>query len=329
MEHSPIEDPGSPHQSPVLATPDAQQGASTAANAQASVDPAVVAGTQNGLAEIADRDLEATLQLLVGRGQYLTGASAVSVSLGQGGAMICRARFGEAAPQLGQQSRIDGGLLAESIDRQQTLRCDNAETDSRVNQQSCRALGVVSVMLVPLIQEQQVTGIVELLSDRENAFEPRDEDAMGHLAELIQSAIQHADAVRRGAREIAAPQPETAARAEDASAGNPPGADLLPEPGDQPADHPVRQPETGRAAPISIRKCANCDFPISEGRTLCVDCEAAEEQNQDGSFRPSAVVLAQLREATEQSWWRRNAAILSVVLVLGLFLLFLLWTRRF
>jgi GAF domain len=329
MEHSSIEDPDSPHKSPVLVTPDAQKEAAAPANAQASVEPGVVAGTQDGLAEIADRDLAATLQLLVGRAQYLTGASAVSIALGQGGAMICRARFGEAAPQLGEQSRIDGGLLAESIARRQSLRCDRAETDSRVNQQSCRALGVVSVMLVPLIQEQQVTGMVELLSDRENAFEPRDEDAMGHLAELIQSAMQHAEAVRRGAREIAAPQPETAALAEDAPAGNPPGADLLPRLGDQPADHPGRQPETGRAAPISIRKCAKCEFPISEGRTLCVDCESAEEQNQDGSSRPSAVVLAQLREANEQSWWRRNAAILSVLLALGLFLLFLLWARRF
>jgi hypothetical protein len=329
MENSSIEDPDASHQTPVLITPGGQPEPPVPAEAQPFGEPSPVAEKLDGLAEIADRDLEATLQLLVGRGQYLTGASAVSIALGQGDAMICRARLGQAAPQLGDQSRIDSGLIAESIRRQQTLRCANAETDSRVNQKSCQTLGVASVMMVPLMQELQVTGILELLSDRANAFEQRDEDTMGHLAELIQSAIQHADAVRRGAREIAAGQTDTSADAQPAFEENLPAAELRPSSGDQPSDHPARGPGTVRAAPISIRKCANCEFPISEGRTLCVDCEAAEDQNQDGSFRPSAVVLAQLREATEQSWWRRNASILSVVIVVGLILVFLLWTRRF
>src|ERR1700724_1700397 len=83
-----------------------QQGPSPPAGGENSSEPPVRRGKPQGLAEIADRDLDVTLQLLVGRGQYLTGASAASIALRQGDAMICRARVGDIAPEPGAQSQI-------------------------------------------------------------------------------------------------------------------------------------------------------------------------------------------------------------------------------
>jgi len=42
--------------------------------------------------------------------------------------------------------RADG----ESIARRQLLRCDNAESDPRVNLDACRALGIASIVVLPL-----------------------------------------------------------------------------------------------------------------------------------------------------------------------------------
>lgn len=321
MKHDSIEDPGPGPQPirPVPVTPGGPHGLEVPAEGEDGSEPPVHREKQPGLAEIADRDLDVTLQLLVGRGQYLTGASAASIALRQGDAMICRARAGQIAPEPGSPSQIDSGLIAESVRTRQTLRCDHAETDSRLNQERCRALGIASAMIVPLVHEQEVIGLFEFLSDRAGAFEPRDQEAIEHLAELVQTAIQNAGAVRRGAEEMAASQPKM----------------HVPEPLTvQPADSAVQDQspltsEPLQAASIRIHTCAKCGFPISEGRRLCVDCEAAEDQNQDGTLRPSTVVLAQLDEASEPSWFRANIYTIAIVIVFGLTLVFLLWARHF
>src|SRR3974390_1115324 len=52
------------------------------------------------LAEMAQRDLDAALQLLADRAQYITGASGAAIALRRGGKndMLCRASTGEKAP---------------------------------------------------------------------------------------------------------------------------------------------------------------------------------------------------------------------------------------
>jgi putative methionine-R-sulfoxide reductase with GAF domain len=332
MKHDSIGDPGPGPQQihPVPVTPGGQQGPPSPAEGESSSQIPVDHEKQHGLAEIADRDLDVTLQLLVARGQYLTGASAASIALRQGDAMICRARVGQIAPQPGAQSQIDSGLIAESVRMQQTLRCDHAETDTRVNQERCRALGIASAMVVPLVHEQEVIGLFGFLSDRASAFEQRDAEAIEHLAELIQTAIQNAGAVRRGAEEMAESQPNVHAHEPLTAQGGTLHAAVAGHSIESTAqDQSLPTPEPLRATPIKIHTCASCGFPVSEGRRLCVDCEAAEDRNQDGTLRPSSVVLAQLGETREPSWFRANIYTIGMVIVFGLTLVFLLWSRHF
>src|ERR1700692_633313 len=55
------------------------------------------------LAEMAELDLDAALQLLADRAQYITGASGAAIALrrGQHNEMLCRASSGSNAPELG------------------------------------------------------------------------------------------------------------------------------------------------------------------------------------------------------------------------------------
>src|SRR5436305_15139261 len=57
------------------------------------------------LSEMAQRDLNAALQLLAERAQYITGASGAAIALPEDGEMICRASAGPSAPALGAQDR--------------------------------------------------------------------------------------------------------------------------------------------------------------------------------------------------------------------------------
>src|SRR4029077_5345222 len=132
------------------------------------------------------RDLEAALQLLAERAQYITGASGAALALRVGTVVICRASAGPSAPEMGAEVQVKSGLTGESVRTRRVLRCDDAETDLRVNRESCRALGIKSVMVVPLIREQDVIGVFELLADRPFAFEERDITALERLAEMVQ-----------------------------------------------------------------------------------------------------------------------------------------------
>ena len=101
---------------------------------------------------LEERELEAALQLLVERAQYITGATGTALALPKGDEMVCRASAGACAPTVGARLQVRSGLTGESIARRQLLRCDNAETDPRVNLETCRALGIASIVVLPLLR---------------------------------------------------------------------------------------------------------------------------------------------------------------------------------
>jgi putative methionine-R-sulfoxide reductase with GAF domain len=150
----------------------------------------------SSIADIALSDLDAILQLLAERAEYITHATGAAIALWEGDEMVCRASAGPSAPSLGARLQVDSGLSGESIRTLQTLRCDDAETDLRVNRESCRALGISSVVVLPLIREHEVRGLFELFSDQPYAFAARDLEALERLGEMVDTALQHADAAR-------------------------------------------------------------------------------------------------------------------------------------
>lgn len=298
-----------------------------------SSPPSLLSAEPGGqsLAEMAQRDLEAALQLLAERAQYITGASGAAIALLEASEMICRASAGPSAPELGAEVQIKMGLTGESVRTQKVLRCDDAETDSRVNRESCRALGIKSVMVVPLIREQEVIGVFELLADRPHAFEERDITALEHLAEMVLTGLEHADAAKRALQEIAAKSDQAAAQQKasepaateieikkdtSAAVAHVPTSEL-PETSAPKPDHP----EAARPSELDkIRRCEACGFPVSEGRTLCVDCENARfsGDNPTPPASQTPAFLSQLGNAKEQGWLGSHIYTIGTVLIVVL-----------
>jgi hypothetical protein len=150
------------------------------------------------LAEVAHKDLEAALQLLAERAQYITGASGAAIALrrGEHNDMLCRASAGSNAPELGALLSMEYGLSGESVRTRQALRCDDAERDPRVNREGCRQMGIASVVVMPIMSEQQVLGVFELFSSKPRAFEERDLLALQRLSEMVETAVRHAVAAQ-------------------------------------------------------------------------------------------------------------------------------------
>ena len=145
---------------------------------------------------MARRDLDAALQLLADRAQYITGASGAAIALRRSGKrdMQCRASTGSNAPELGALLSTEFGLSGESVRTRQPLRCDDAERDVRVNREVCRQLGIASVVVMPVVNDEEVLGVFELFSGEVNAFGERDLSAVQRLSEMVETAVRLAEA---------------------------------------------------------------------------------------------------------------------------------------
>jgi GAF domain len=287
------------------------------------------------LVDIAHSDLDAALQLLAERAQYITEASGAAIALrrGQHNDMLCRASAGSNAPELGSLLSMEYGLSGESVRTRQALRCDDAERDPRVNREGCRQLGIASVVVMPIVSEQQVLGVFELFSGKPRAFEERDISALQRLSEMVETAVKHAvvpivpeveeladagsqapsDAIVIEAAPVETAPVETPVEMKlpdvvQTLPVNPPPepekAEAQPEPA---AKKPLfwsaamqTQANTGRAneaaASVSVppglrnlQKCQACGFPVSQGRTFCVECEEKKWRGQRLS-KPAAGV---------------------------------------
>jgi putative methionine-R-sulfoxide reductase with GAF domain len=268
--------------------------------------PGAAGDRSNGSRSFQETELDSALQLLVERAQYITGATGAALALPQGEEMVCRASAGSSAPAVGMRLQVRSGLTGESISRRQLLRCDNSETDPRVNLETCRALGIASIVVLPLLRRDgEVRGLFELFSDHPYAFEERDLIALERMAALTLTALDLAEE-----RQVSAPStpasmprrepekpiesatpsdaPEVSAspvvpeRVESAVQTIEPAVVLTAPPAPAAGSVAASVPE----AMLRVQKCASCGFPVSEGRGLCLDCEKKEgEKNRSQTMR--------------------------------------------
>lgn len=143
---------------------------------------------QEGLAA-AKIALEPAIGVITERAQMLTGATGAAIALRRGAEVICRARAGRTAPDLGVRLQTDSGVSAQCMRTGEVVLCNNAETDSHADRLSCQSLGVRSILAAPLRQYHRTLGIFEVLSSVPNAFNHQDVATMQLLASMMVAAI--------------------------------------------------------------------------------------------------------------------------------------------
>jgi len=142
--------------------------------------------------EALGNDLDAALYLIARRAQAFTRASGAAIALTEGTEMICRANAGHDAPPLGAPLEIGSGFSGECVRTGLLLRCDDCETDPRVNRGSCQALGIRSMIATPIRTGDPIIGLLEVFSPGANAFVAGDELVVSRLAEIIARAVRRA-----------------------------------------------------------------------------------------------------------------------------------------
>jgi GAF domain-containing protein len=134
-------------------------------------------------------DLEPAIGVITERAQVLTGATGAAIALRKGNEVICRARAGRTAPDLGVRLQTDSGISAECLRTGEVVLCNDAEDHPDVDLASCRRLGARSILAAPLRQFQKTLGIFEVLSAAPNAFSYRDAATMQMLSSMMVAAM--------------------------------------------------------------------------------------------------------------------------------------------
>ncbi len=129
-------------------------------------------------------DLGSILSEVTHAARYFTDASGAALALWSQGVVICRARSGDTAPPLGTKLDIDSGISGECLRTGHSQRCQDSDTDPRVDPELCREMSIRSIAVVPLPGAQGVIGILEVFSDRANAFSDAHITLLKKLAQI-------------------------------------------------------------------------------------------------------------------------------------------------
>lgn len=136
-------------------------------------------------------DLGAALQLVAERARTFTRSSGAAIALYESGheEMICRACAGD-APGIGSALQVGSGFSGQCVRTGKLLRCDDSELNLFVDRDSCRALGIRSMIAVPIGSSNSVQGLLEVFSPKPVSFSSCDDAVLTRLADIACAAVQ-------------------------------------------------------------------------------------------------------------------------------------------
>ncbi len=151
--------------------------------------------------------LDEVLQLICTRAQAITQADGIIIALAAQAApvegstpdpeMVCHATAGPLAVERGVRLIADSRFLQECLETGRILRCDDCDTDPRVENDLAYQMGVRSTVLVPLRGRRDQVGVLQAFSTAARAFTDDDIRCFDLFSELVLAALKPEDQDRR------------------------------------------------------------------------------------------------------------------------------------
>jgi diguanylate cyclase (GGDEF)-like protein len=136
-----------------------------------------------------DLDLTRLLELVVRRTLALMDADGAAVEMAEGEDMVYRATAGMAEGSLGLRLKRSQSLSGLCVAQGESLRCDDALTDPRIDRAACQRLGLRSMVVVPLRHHGVSIGVLKAMSRQPRHFQDRHLTLLGMLSNLIAAAL--------------------------------------------------------------------------------------------------------------------------------------------
>jgi GAF domain len=135
--------------------------------------------------------LDRAFQTLADRALRETGASSVAIGLLREGGVFCRATAGLPMTVVGDPINSETGLTGLAIRRQMSQWCTDTESDTRVDREVCRQLGVRSIIVVPVLVQDSVVAVFAIFSRDPDALSLADLNTVKKLSHWVSEAFRY------------------------------------------------------------------------------------------------------------------------------------------
>ena len=255
--------------------------------------PMAVAGQHSGHPGLADHvmnariELYACLQLLADRARFVTGATWAAIALHEGHEFVYCAAAGNSAPVIGSEFEV------KTLRPEQSLGADG------------------KCLLVTVIRNSKTAGFFQLFSESAK-FCDHDLQSIVRLADMVATAINCIEAEQSAVPEAPAPQPALVVPTKPAAA-------VLWHAPETLSSGSSNKTATASELAVSVYACESCGFPVSRGRTICVDCE------ERGSPAATMARLLTEKQKEEESWISAHGYTIASLLVSALVAAIIYW----
>ena len=148
-----------------------------------------------GIMEIQDeiansgRDFRSVLSLVAHQTEKLTRAEGATIDMLEADHLTRLVATGLAAGTVGLVLGLRTSLSGECIRSGGVTRCDDAETDPRVDWTATSKAGLRSMLAVPLHRNKTPVGVLKVLSTRHSAFTERDVRTLEFMSAVVRHAM--------------------------------------------------------------------------------------------------------------------------------------------
>ncbi len=136
-----------------------------------------------------DFEIDRFMQRIVDVAESLTGARGAVVELVDGPEMLYRATSASMAEHVGLRLQRATSLSGLCVEQARVLRCDDTESDPRVDREACRKVGVRSMICVPLMQAGAAIGVLKVMGREPDAFDSNDQYLLSLLSGTLGAAL--------------------------------------------------------------------------------------------------------------------------------------------
>src|SRR5450830_1456832 len=133
----------------------------------------------------ANLDIESFFKLAISQMDILTASAGSAIELIEELEMVYRAVSGVAANHLGLRLQAASSLSGLCVACGQVLYCRDVESDVRVDKVACRAMGVQSMIVAPLMHGGKAIGVFKSMATTTDAFTSSDLQTLQLIAGLI------------------------------------------------------------------------------------------------------------------------------------------------
>jgi diguanylate cyclase (GGDEF)-like protein len=152
--------------------------------------------TQTAIAS-ADVSVTDLMTIASERALTLTGADGACVEVLEGEEIVNIAAAGAAVAFLGLRLKADESITGECFRTREIMVCSDSETDSHAHREACRIVGARSLVLVPLLDGDDMRGVLLIWSASPGDFLGYESQLVALLANIVGGAIVRAELIEK------------------------------------------------------------------------------------------------------------------------------------